>query len=74
MFKDFRLANVLFRAIEEGNEYRNVKNFESLGFDGKKQCVERSREWGICTLNEFRKHLGLDGALSRWRKHTIALT
>ena len=58
LFEDSELANELFDAIEVGNVN---PSFESSAFEGKAQCIERSRKRAICTLNEFREHLGLAG-------------
>jgi hypothetical protein len=64
LFDDYMLSKALFDAIEVGNKHQSVKTFESLSFESKAECIEPSRTWNVCTLNDFRKRLGLDGALN----------
>ena len=61
LFEDSNLAGLLFDAIEDRNENQSVNNFKSSTDEGKAQTTERPRKWDICTLNEFRVHLGLPG-------------
>ena len=58
-FSDDDLANVLQTATENpANSYGGqgtpacLKVIEIMG-------IEQARKWGVCTMNEFRKYLGL---------------
>jgi len=58
-FKDADLAELLFNAIEQRAGAFGARGIpEALRFV-EKMIIERSRKWGTCTLNEFRKFMGL---------------
>ncbi|KAK2467940.1 hypothetical protein APHAL10511_000235 [Amanita phalloides] len=58
-FKDVELANIIHNAIEQRAGAFKARGVpEALRFV-EVMIIERARKWGTCTLNEFRKFIGL---------------
>ncbi|TFK29651.1 heme peroxidase [Coprinopsis marcescibilis] len=58
-FKDADLANVLHDATEHSAGAFRARGTPSVMRLNEVMGIEQSRKWGVCSLNEFRKFLGL---------------
>ena len=59
-FEDSDLAEVLFRATEARAGKPGCTTIPSWAREQEVRKIEQARKANVCTLNEFRKHLGLE--------------
>lgn len=60
-FDDDALANILQNATETAAQSFRARGTPDVMRVVEMLAIEQSRSWGVCTLNEFRKFLGLKG-------------
>jgi hypothetical protein len=63
-FEDNDLANLLFNAIEEKAGSPGGRSIPDWAREQEIERLKQARETNVCTLNEFREHLGLKRELA----------
>jgi linoleate 10R-lipoxygenase len=58
-FDDDELMNVLLEATESPASAFRARGTAAVFRSSEILAIEQARFWGVCSLNEFRAHLGL---------------